>query len=56
MEFVIGGTQMNDDELKQCILEKTKSNIHYENNERVLELSLEGLQEYFEVIDVIISK
>lgn len=56
MEFVIGGTQMNDDELKQYICEKTKSNIHYENNERVLELSLEGLQDFFEVIDVIISK
>lgn len=47
---------MTEEELRQCFLEKTYSNVHYENGERVLELSLDGLQEYFEVIDVILSK
>lgn len=56
MEFIIGGTQMTDEEIRQYVLEKTLSNIHLENGHRILEFSLEGLQDYFEVIDVIISK
>lgn len=55
MEIIIGGTQMTDDEIRQYVLEKCLSNIHYENGERILELSLNGLQDYFNVIDVIMN-
>lgn len=47
---------MTDEEFKKYFYKKTGSNVHYEDGERVLELSLDGLQEFFEVIDVIMSK
>lgn len=51
-----GKKQMTDEDFKEFFYKKTRSNVHYEDGERILELSLEGLQDFFEVIDVILSK
>lgn len=40
---------------KSRFLIETRSNVHYENNERVLELSMDGLLDLFEVTDVILK-
>lgn len=40
---------------KTDFLIQTNSNIHYQNNERILELSKEGLKKYFNVNEIIIK-
>ena len=54
--YVERGKQMTDDELKKYILKETHSNVHYEDGERVLELSLDGLLDFFDVTDAYLSK
>ena len=51
-----GGKQMTDEEIKSFFLRNTHSNISYDENDRVLELSYEGLQDFFNVIDIVLTK
>ena len=54
--YIERGKQMTDEELKKYILKETHSNVHYEDGERVLELSLDGLLDFFDVTDAYLSK
>lgn len=47
---------MTDEEIKSYFLRNTHSNISYDENDRVLELSYEGLQDFFNVIDIVLTK
>ena len=47
---------MTDKETQSHVLIECKSNIHCENGERVLELSENGLLDYFKVKRVIIVR
>ncbi len=46
---------MTEEEIKSHVLRQVKSNIHIEEGQRVLELSYNGLLDYFGVSDVIMS-
>lgn len=47
---------MRDDEIISYLLRETRSNISYDGIGRVLELSYEGLQDFFNVSDIILTK
>ena len=47
---------MTEDEIRRHVLRQMESNIHLEEGNRILELSREGLMDYFDVIDVILGK
>ena len=47
---------MTEEEIKSHVLRQCMSNIHVEEGERILELSYNGLLDYFDVADVILSK
>ena len=50
--MINGREEMLDDGFKSYMLIKCGSNIHLEENERILELSKNGLKDFFEVEDV----
>lgn len=47
---------MTDEEIISFILKETRSNISYDGIGRVLELSYEGLQDFFNVTDITLTK
>lgn len=47
---------MTDEEIISYILRETRSNVSYDGIGKVLELSYEGLQDFFNVTEIVLTK
>lgn len=47
---------MTDEEIISYLLKETRSNISYDGIGKILELSYEGLQDFFNVSDIVLTK